>query len=1165
MASSRTFRIFVSSTFSDFKEERKALQKKVFPKLRDLCEKNGCRFQAIDLRWGVSTEAAYDQQALHICLEEIARCQKVSPKPNFILLLGNRYGWRPLPSEIPASEYEKILEYIPNSDDKGLLEKWYRRDDNAVPPEYCLQPRVTEEDRDQETWDRIERALHTILKDAAIDARIPDKDFLKYSASATEQEIIRGVIKVPDAQDHVFGFFRNINDLPLDESARDFIDLDVNGKLDENGWEDSQRLKESVQNTLNEKNIKSYNATWTGNGITPDHIPKFCDDVQSSLEKVIRSQIVTLEKGDELENEIAEHDSFGKDRMKNFVGRENTLQIISEYLANENPHVLAISGESGSGKTAFMARVVQEAREKYPESVIVSRFIGATASSTNSTLLLKSLCTQICRRYSVNESSIPNDYERLVNKFRARLQLASPNKPLIVILDALDQLSVVELGNRLSWLPFTLPKDVKIIVSSIPGENHSLLEGVLPSSNINRIDPLVKQEGKELLDFWLHDENRTLQPWQKEELLTNFEKNGSPLYLKLAFKEACHWKSYTPDYKLNDTIPGIIEKNLLMRLSSEANHGPKIVSWCLGYLAASRYGLAEDELIDLISSPGTEVFQEFKKRSYSIDDDVQRLPVIVWSRFYFDLKPYFMERNVHGASLLTFYHHQLADTIENSLVCKNSKMLHGNIAEYFSNRSLDERKVDELPWQLEKAQEWERLKNCISDIRMFQTLASEAKKYELVKYWLSIGDRYDIEDTYSVMVENHIQDAKLSESGEAALLNQVGLVFSLTGHFPAAREFFSRSFKIREKVLGFEHPDTATSLNNLGSVLLDLGIQFGEPQRYIRPALNIREKLLGPEHPETIISRNSLVKALIFSGKFREANNLNKQSLRICEKVFGPEHIETAKCLDNGGKIIFIGRSGIVSGIRDIITIAMGLDNLKVVFSENESMLRRSLRIKEKSLGPEHPETAQTISILVPFLSGSCRSSEAELLTLRALSINEGVLGSDHPAVEGDLIMLAALHVFSGRLYEGELAGRRALAICEKVHGPGATYQGFHLIGIELTILAQWKFGESIRFFIHWAKVFIKTNFIDGDPSARNQRKNLQKNRISVIGKFILSIILMIFTIIMLAGAIVPILFIATLTIITFIKKEFFLLVNGRFHDAVHLFRWPLRVFFVDG
>src|SRR4051812_19646096 len=109
---SRIFRVFVSSTFSDFKLERNALQEKVFPKLRQLCEAAGCRFQAVDLRWGVSSEASLDQQAMRICLEELRRCQQISPRPNFIVLLGDRYGWRPLPAEIPGDEFALISEQI---------------------------------------------------------------------------------------------------------------------------------------------------------------------------------------------------------------------------------------------------------------------------------------------------------------------------------------------------------------------------------------------------------------------------------------------------------------------------------------------------------------------------------------------------------------------------------------------------------------------------------------------------------------------------------------------------------------------------------------------------------------------------------------------------------------------------------------------------------------------------------------------------------------------------------------------------------------------------------------------------------------------------------------------------------------------------------------------
>jgi hypothetical protein len=104
----RTFRVFVSSTFEDLKVEHDALQRDVFPKLRKLCEENGARFQAIDLRWGVRDEAALDQQTMELCLREIERCQQTGIKPNFIVLLGDRYGWRPLPARIEPGMSNRI-------------------------------------------------------------------------------------------------------------------------------------------------------------------------------------------------------------------------------------------------------------------------------------------------------------------------------------------------------------------------------------------------------------------------------------------------------------------------------------------------------------------------------------------------------------------------------------------------------------------------------------------------------------------------------------------------------------------------------------------------------------------------------------------------------------------------------------------------------------------------------------------------------------------------------------------------------------------------------------------------------------------------------------------------------------------------------------------------
>src|ERR1035437_2782106 len=98
-------RVFVSSTFSDMRHERNALQEHVYPDREQLCLRNGFQFQAIDLRWGVSSEAGLDHRTMRICFDELRRAQEISPRPNFLILLGNRYGWRPLPEEISVDEF----------------------------------------------------------------------------------------------------------------------------------------------------------------------------------------------------------------------------------------------------------------------------------------------------------------------------------------------------------------------------------------------------------------------------------------------------------------------------------------------------------------------------------------------------------------------------------------------------------------------------------------------------------------------------------------------------------------------------------------------------------------------------------------------------------------------------------------------------------------------------------------------------------------------------------------------------------------------------------------------------------------------------------------------------------------------------------------------------
>ena len=99
---SRVIRVFLSSTFRDFAEERDLLVKKVFPELRRLCRERQVELVEVDLRWGITKEEAQQGEVLPICLGEIDRA-----RPYFMGFIGDRYGWVPDGSQYPAGIVER--------------------------------------------------------------------------------------------------------------------------------------------------------------------------------------------------------------------------------------------------------------------------------------------------------------------------------------------------------------------------------------------------------------------------------------------------------------------------------------------------------------------------------------------------------------------------------------------------------------------------------------------------------------------------------------------------------------------------------------------------------------------------------------------------------------------------------------------------------------------------------------------------------------------------------------------------------------------------------------------------------------------------------------------------------------------------------------------------
>ena len=475
---SRTFRVFVSSTFDDLKIERDALQEKVFPKLKTLCEKKHFNFQAIDLRWGVNDEVQYNQKTMKICLDEIERCQVTTPKPNFIVLLGNRYGWNPLPYEIEKEEYEQIYKLIKDKKDKAIFDKWYQCDNNNIPPKYVLQAKTGKyaDPDDSKPCEEIENRIRTIIQEKILTLYSKDDEIAqKYFTSATEQEVMKGALN-PNSKNHAFAFFREIRteNPEYTENLKPFFNFDKEGNIDKDNVELLAKLKNRLINQLSNKVI-TYESDISNESkddtITYDHIDKFCKDVYNSLSKTILEQIQDYEE-DPLEKEIKIHNDFAKEKSKHFIGRKDIIKEIQEYIETDNNQPLAIVGKSGLGKTALLSHISQKYQNTNKKNII-SRFVGATPKSSNITSLLTSISEEIIKKYK-SELPIPKNYQELLEQFSNIMSLATEDKPLVIFIDAINQLSEIDNPQELIWISEILPSNVKIIISTItddPEEN----------------------------------------------------------------------------------------------------------------------------------------------------------------------------------------------------------------------------------------------------------------------------------------------------------------------------------------------------------------------------------------------------------------------------------------------------------------------------------------------------------------------------------------------------------------------------------------------------------------------------------------------------------------------------------------------------------------------
>lgn len=623
----RSIRVFVSSTFRDMQAEREELAKRSFVRLRRLCAERDVVFTEVDLRWGITEEAAAEGMVLPVCLEEIRAC-----RPFFIGLLGERYGW--VPESVPAELIE--------------AEPWL--------------------------------AEHL-------------------GKSVTELEILHGVLNDPAMATNCFFYIRD----PRYAEARggEFLTQDASAgtRLAE--------LKEQIRRG--------------GLPVREDY-----PDPQVLGELVFEDLAAAIDRrfphGSEpapLERERRAHQAFAAARTRLHVGRDEYLVRIDRHVESSS-EPLVVVGESGCGKSALLANWASRHSSSHPGTFVLTHFVGAGSESAVWMNAVRRIAEEAIARFDL-QLAVPREPERLKGLLGAvLLAISSQARDIVLVIDGLDLIEDRDGGLDLAWLPGLIPKGIHLVISALPG-GKPLDELARRSWPQLAITGLSEAARRQLIVRYLGGYRKDLGTRRLGRIAV-MPQCGNPLFLRLLLDELRYWG-------VHETLDAAMERYLeagdvaelferiLARLDADyERERPHLVGDTMRLLWAARRGLSETELLTLLGAP-------------------EPLARRLFSPLFLAIEPLL----VSVGGLLRFGSGGLSAAVKSRYFTSESDetRVRLQIAEHFQGDQRSPRALDERPWQLLKAEDWQGLRAFVTDPELLGLLW-QRDRWDVRAYWARI-------------------------------------------------------------------------------------------------------------------------------------------------------------------------------------------------------------------------------------------------------------------------------------------------------------------------------------------------------------------------------------------------------------------------------------------
>lgn len=859
------------------------------------------------------------------------------------------------------------------------------------------------------------------------------REYLQDQRSVTEFEILHGVLNDPEMRNHAYFYFRDpqwIDSLPATE-RREMLEYDVPDEVERFGAREASRRTADRRHKLSTLKDRIRR---DGYHVVEDYSdPKaLADAIRDQLLQLINQLYPEADVPAALDREALAHAAYAESKTFACIRRPVHQAVLDRYADSERDlKGMAVIGSSGIGKTSLLAMWSGDRAKQHQDDFIFQHFFGATAISGSVDEFLRRLLGELKGRFQI-EGDIPQESGQLRETLPIWLAETRGSGRIILVLDGLDQIGGSESDRHLAWLPIVFHPHITVVASSLAGPALDTLSQ--RGWYLHELPFTEEGEIADMIDTYLVEFRKTLDP-KLRRLLIEAKGSRNSLFLRTVLEELRQFGSFEKlparlSHYLDADDPLELFRRVIRRWQEDFDAGKDLTRRTLCHLWAARKGLSESECLDLLG-------------------DGDALPRAVWTPLFLAMESHLCDQ----VGLLAFAHDFLRQATASEFLPTDvdRRNAHRVLAEYFGARTeIGLRKYVEWPWQLQEAEQWDRLQKALSDRQLFETLFEDQVDGGLGAYWLRLrearpslqmGRHYS--DAFTAWLEEEreperikllaerlgrfLQASGLYEESEPLLrralalceqvhgpdsiefsvsLNVLATILHDTNRLTEAESLYRRSLKIYEEHDGPGHFLVAISLHNLAGLLQDMN-RLSEAEPLIRRALRISELHFGLEHPLVADSLSSLAKLLRNTNRLEEAETLTRRALAVCEKSLGPSHPSVGTPL--------IALAGLlISSNRH---------------AEAEPLIRRALKNYERSVGPDHPYVARTLNNLVGVLSATGRPAEAEPLARRALKIKQCSLGPNHPDVAFSLNNLAALLLTMKRPVEAEPLMRKQLEI----------------------------------------------------------------------------------------------------------------------------------------